>query len=87
MGYLSNDKNLIAAYQSKDIYIHTAKLFDYVPETATEETHPKERDIFKVLYLANSYGQGPVAVAQALKTTLLEAKYLQKKYGNIFNLF
>ena len=87
MGYLSNDKNLIAAYQSGDIYIHTAKLFDYVPETATEDTHPKERDIFKVLYLANSYGQGPVAVAQALKTTLLEAKYLQKKYKETYSTY
>ena len=58
LGYLSGDKNLINAYQSGYIYIHTAKLFGMVPEFATKETHPEERKIFKVLYLANSYGQG-----------------------------
>ena len=30
MGYMSNDKNLIEAYQSGDIYIHTMKLFKMI---------------------------------------------------------
>ncbi len=80
MGYLSGDKNLIKAYQSGDIYIHTAKLFNMVPETATPETHPEERSKFKVLFLASTYGQGPYAVAKDLKCTVSHAKYLLKKY-------
>lgn len=84
MGYLSKDQNLINAYQSGDIYIHTAKLFNMVPETATKKSHPEERNIFKVLYLANSYGQGPKAVAETLKCSLGHAKYLQNKYREVY---
>ena len=87
MGYLSKDENLINAYQSGDIYIHTAKLFDMVPENATKQSHPEERGIFKVLYLANSYGQGPRAVAEALKCSVSHAKFLQKKYREIYNKY
>ena len=87
MGYLSKDENLISAYQSGDIYIHTAKLFGMVPENATKQSHPEERGIFKVLYLANSYGQGPRAVAESLKCSVSHAKFLQKKYREIYNKY
>ena len=87
MGYLSGDENLIKAYQSGDIYIHTAKLFNMVPDNATKQTHPEERGIFKVLYLANSYGQGPVAISKSLKCSVSHAKFLQKKYREIYNKY
>ena len=87
MGYLSGDENLIRAYQSGDIYIHTAKLFNRVPDNATKQTHPKERAMFKVLYLANSYGQGPVAISKSLKCSVSHAKFLQKKYREIYNKY
>ena len=87
MGYLSKDENLISAYQSGDIYIYIGKLFGMIPDTATPETHPEERNIFKVLYLANSYGQGPRAVAKSLKCSVSHAKFLQKKYREIFNKY
>ena len=84
MGYLSGDQKLIEAYQSGDIYIHTMKLFKMVPEHATKETHKEERNIGKVLYLANSYGQGPVAVSKSLKCSVSHAKFLQNKYREIY---
>ena len=87
MGYLSKDENLISAYQSGDIYIHTAKLFGMVPENATKQSHPEERGIFKVLYLANSYGQGPKAVAESLKCSVSKAKELQNKYRQIYKKY
>jgi DNA polymerase I-like protein with 3'-5' exonuclease and polymerase domains len=87
MGYLSRDENLINAYQSGDIYIHTAKLFNMVPDNATKQSHPEERGIFKVLYLANSYGQGPRAVAESLKCSVSHAKFLQNKYREIYNKY
>ena len=67
MGYLSGDKNLIQSYKSGDIYINTAKLFGYWDELAPENEKNEIRNQFKVLYLANSYGQGPKAIAEALK--------------------
>jgi len=87
MGYLSRDENLINAYQSGDIYIHTAKLFNMVPENATKRSHPEERQIFKILYLANSYGQGAEAVAKALKCSVSHAKFLQNKYREIYSKY
>ena len=91
MGYLSKDDNLIKAYQSGDIYIHTAKLFNYLPENAVRDKKNKEREdirnLFKVLYLANSYGQGPRAVAEALRCTENHAKFLQKKYREIYHKY
>jgi|TARA_R100000700_G_C3170225_1_gene144854 DNA polymerase I-like protein with 3'-5' exonuclease and polymerase domains len=93
MGYLSKDQNLINAYQSGDIYIHTAKLFNMVPENATAKTHPLERKIFKVLYLANSYGQGPNAVSEELTAKLGRpisvghAKHLQNKYKETYKKY
>ena len=84
MGYMSRDRNLIEAYQSGDIYIHTMKLFKMIPETATDDTHPEERGIGKVLYLANSYGQGALAVAQSLKCSVFHAKGLQKQYRETY---
>ncbi len=87
MGYLSGDKNLIEAYQSGDIYIHTAKLFGFWNESATDKQKDEIRDQFKVLYLANSYGQGPGSVAESLKCTLHEAKYLQKKYRETYSTY
>jgi DNA polymerase I-like protein with 3'-5' exonuclease and polymerase domains len=87
MGYLSGDQNKINAYQSGDVYIYTAKLFNYVPEFATDETHPKERNIFKVLDLANNFGQGPMAVADQLKISVARAKTLQMKYRETFKTY
>ena len=87
MGYLSRDENLISAYQSGDIYIHTAKLFGFWKESATKDQKTEIRNQFKVLYLANSYGQGAEAVAKALKCTVSHAKFLQNKYREIYSKY
>ena len=87
MGYLSKDKNKIEAYQSGDTYIYTAKLFDKVPENATKQSHPDERKVFKVIDLANTYGQGAFAVAESLKCSVSHAKFLMKKYKEIFKVY
>ena len=50
MGYLSKDENLIKAYQSGDIYIHTAKLFNYLPENAVRDKKNKEREDIRNLF-------------------------------------
>lgn len=86
-GYLSGDQNKINAYQSGDVYIHTAKLFNRIPDNATKQSHPEERAIFKVLDLANTYGQGAIAVAETLQCSVSHAKFLQNKYRNIFKVY
>ena len=85
--YLSGDKNLLAAYKSGDIYIHTAKLAKMVPTNATKQSHPKERSIFKVVFLANSYGMGPRMLAKKLKISIGEAKALMIKFKKIYSVY
>jgi len=86
-GYLSKDQNMIDAYQSGDIYIHTAKLFKYVPEFATPDTHPEARDIFKTLDLAAGFGQGPYAVAEKLNISVSKAKYYLIKFKETYKVY
>jgi DNA polymerase-1 len=84
-GYLSGDKNLIDAYQSGDIYMHTAKLADpNIPKDATKETHSAIRGIWKVVVLATSYGMGAESVAAKLAIRVDEAKALLMKFKNLY---
>jgi len=86
-GYLSGDENLIAAYKSGDIYIHTAKLAGAVPENATKKTHPEERNKWKVIVLATSYGMGARSIAEKLKLYTDEAAALLKKFKKIYSKY
>ena len=91
MGYLSGDENKIKAYQSGDIYIHTAKLFNFLPQGVVRDKKNKEReavrDTFKVIDLANNFGQGPLSVAESLKCSVSHAKFLMGQYRNIFKVY
>jgi DNA polymerase I len=51
---LSGDKALEDAYNSGDIYLHTAKLAGLAPANATKETHGDIRKVFKVIVLASN---------------------------------
>ena len=86
-GYLSGDKKLIEAYHSGDIYIHTAKFLGRVPPNATKKSHPKEREICKVLFLANSYGAGAKWISEQLKINLPKAKSLQIKFKELYKTY
>ena len=87
MGYLSKDQKLIQAYQSGDVYIHSAKLCKMIPESATRKTHPEMRDVFKELFLANGYGAGPGYVSQKLKVSLIKAKQLQLMFREVYHVY
>lgn len=86
---LSNDKKMLAAYASGDIYLALAKMNGVIPETGTKYTHRKEREIFKALQLALTYGKGVKslgkdfwAIMREDGTTLEEATL---KASEIFN--
>ena len=55
---LSNDPNMIEAYQSGDPYLAFAKLAGAVPADATKETHSRVRQLFKSCVLGVQYGLG-----------------------------
>ena len=87
-GYLSKDPNKIAAYQSGDVYIHTAKLFGFAEPNAVRNPQTEAvRDMFKTIDLANTYGQGPFAVAEKLNVSVAKAKTLMIKYKETFKIY
>ena len=89
-GKLSGDENMIAAYASGDIYMHTGILADMAPSDATEETHPEIRKIWKTIVLATNYGQGARGMAKALKKfnkTYSEVAGLLMKYKEIYKTY
>ena len=85
--YLSQDPNMMAAYESGDIYIKTAQLTGVVPSNATKKSHPIERDKFKVVLLATLYGQGIKSLAERLGITELESADLQSKIKNTYSVY
>ena len=86
-GYLSGDKKLIEAYNSGDGYLQSAKWLNLVPENATKKTHPEEREIVKVLFLAQGYGAGPGYVSGQVRCSILYAQHLLRMFRRLFSTY
>jgi len=63
---LSGDVAMMGAYTSGDPYLTFAKQARAVPTDATKQTHPAERERFKICALAVQYGMGPETLARSL---------------------
>lgn len=64
---LSEDKNMLDAYASGDVYLYFAKLSKAVPQDGTKDQYKKERDLFKATTLGLSYGMAAKALAVKLE--------------------
>ncbi len=84
---LSNDVNMKAAYQSGDPYLAFAKQAGAVPQTATKQSHPNERDQYKQCVLATQYGMGAESLAARLKQPTLRAKQLLAMHHKVYKQF
>ena len=73
---LSEDKNMMDAYASGDLYLTFAKQAGAVPPDATKVSHAKERDQFKIVALAVGYGMGEKSLAVKLGVPEYQAKEL-----------
>jgi DNA polymerase-1 len=62
----SNDKAMIEAYKSGDVYLDFAKRAGAIPPHGTKEEYKKERDLFKSTYLGISYLMGAKSLAKKL---------------------
>lgn len=60
---LSQDRKLMEAYLSGDIYLHLAKQAGAVPPDATKSSHPTQRQNFKAVQLGLGYGKGLESLA------------------------
>ena len=86
-GYLSGDKKLMEVYRNGDVYINTAKMIGLVPDYATKQSHPKERQICKTLFLAQGYGAGPGYVKSQIGCSLLRARHYLRLFKHTYRTY
>lgn len=92
-GLIANDKNMIDAYKSGDVYFYFAKLAGAVPWEAKREDYESTRDAFKSTTLGISYLMGPDALARKLTTdtgktyTREDAEELIRKFDSVYNKY
>ena len=86
-GYLSGDKKLMEVYRNGDVYINTAKMIGLVPDYATKQSHPKERQICKILFLAQGYGAGPGYVKSQIGCSLLRARHYLRLFKHTYRTY
>ena len=81
---LSGDEAMQAAYSSSDPYLAFAKQAGAVPESATKESHPLEREQFKVCALAVLYLMGPKSLAERLGQPEAQARQLLRLHRETY---
>jgi hypothetical protein len=84
---LSGDPAMMAAYQSGDPYLEFAKQSGAVPQDATKETHPAERELHKVCILATQYGMEADSLAERLGKPKAVAKQLLQAHHHTYPVF
>lgn len=85
-GLIANDKNMIEAYKSGDVYLYFAKLAGAVPWDGTKKEYEKTRDLFKATTLGISYSMGAEALARKLSDDTGE-KYTKKDAQELISKF
>jgi DNA polymerase I-like protein with 3'-5' exonuclease and polymerase domains len=86
-GGLSRDPDMQRAYLSADPYLTFARLAGAVPNSATKDTHPLERRLYKTTILGVQYGIGVVGLAYRLGVSLTEAETLLEHHRKVFRTF
>jgi hypothetical protein len=85
---LSGDEAMMADYASGDPYLTFARHLRLVPTDATKETHPDDRERFKVaLGLGAMYGAGPQTVATMIGQPTAYATYVLQRHREKYARF
>lgn len=62
----ANDRNMIEAYRSGDVYLAYGKLIEAIPKEGTKAEYKKERDLQKPIVLGMSYLMSKYGLAESL---------------------
>ena len=84
---LSGDPVMRSAYESGDAYLAAAIQARIAPLGASEESHTRERDLFKVVCLGVLYGMGAKGLARRLGISIGEAKALYDAHRRTYPRF
>src|SRR5262249_44219523 len=81
---LSNDQNMVAAYQSGDPYLWFAKKGGLIPADATRQTHNTQRALYKMAVLAINYEIGAESLGLRINRPVLFARHLIDLHHDLF---
>jgi DNA polymerase I len=84
---LSNDPNMLYAYNSGDAYLGFAKQANRVPETGTKDTHEKERGTCKTCVLGIGYGMEEESLSRRIERPLLVARELLQSHHYLYRKY
>jgi hypothetical protein len=84
---LSQDPNMIEAYESGDPYMAFGIQAGAVPPDAIKETHGRERDQFKACVLAVQYGMGEKSLAKKINQPISQARKLLMLHRQTYHKF
>ncbi len=78
---------MLTAYRSGDPYLTFAKQAGAVPETATKQSHKRERALFKACTLGVQYGMGAEALAMSINESVDKARELLRLHKQTYPNF
>jgi len=84
---LSEDRDMIAAYESGDAYLAFAQAAAAVPPRATKQSHGAQRELFKQCALGVIYGMTAHGLAARIGQPLEAARQLLRLHQNAFPIF
>jgi len=84
---LSNDPAMIEAYASGDPYLAFAKQAKAIPQDATKESHPNERDMFKTCVIALQYGMSEETFAKRINSPITIARELYRLHKETYAIY
>jgi hypothetical protein len=84
---LSGDEQLADSYHASDPYLAFAQMAGVVPEGATKQSHPTEREQFKACTLATQYGMGARSLGVRIGCSTYEAQRLLDLHRKTFPVF
>jgi DNA polymerase-1 len=84
---LSDDRNLLEACESEDLYLGCARQLGFVRESMNGGEVKDVRTLFKVVVLAISYGVGPYTLAVRVGVSLYEAQEILARMRARFHRF
>ncbi len=84
---LSGDRAMQEAYRSGDPYLTFGKQAGALPEAATKESHPAERENFKACVLAVQYGMREHSLARRINQPTAKARQLLQAHKETYRHF
>jgi len=82
---LSNDEEMVEAYESSDPYLALGKVSGFIPQDA-DKSHPL-RSVYKTVCLMVQYGAGTESMARQMKKSIETAEMALQVHQREFNKF